>query len=229
MSRTLTKHATDDVKLLLDTLSTASTSAEAYRSAMYKLGAAFAPILAKKAHVSDELIIACTVEDADFLAKGIIDTAEELNFFSSIRLVCFWNTRLSTGDRWTDDSASPIVRRYREPQTEEKRHLFVVVKSIIASGCTVRTNMTNLLSCLDPRDQIIIAAPVLLEDAKADLQKAFLEYFKRFELLSFAIDNETNELGEVIPGIGGNVYKRLGIDKFIVPNIVKNRRQLFAH
>jgi hypothetical protein len=228
MSRLLTEHSTDNIKRLLDCLTESSTATEAYRSAMYQLGLALAPIIGKKAGNGDELVVACTVEDADYLAKGIVDGSEDSEVFSSIRLVCFWNTRVSTGERWTDDNASPIVKRYREPLSKDKHHLLVVVKSIIASGCTVRTNMTNLMSDLHADDNIIIAAPVLLEGADCEIEREFPRYSNRFEFLYFAVDDKTNSLGEVLPGIGGDVYKRLDVTKNIIPEIVKTRRLRFA-
>jgi hypothetical protein len=73
-------------------------------------------------------------------------------------------------------------------------------------------------------------APVLFKEAIPNLKKEFpTQISNRFEFIYFAIDNEINEVQEVIPGIGGSVYKRLGLEdgqkknKYI-PNVVKERR-----
>ncbi|MEQ1545248.1 hypothetical protein, partial [Methyloglobulus sp.] len=57
---------------------------------------------------------------------------------------------------------------------------------------------------------------------------------KRFEYVYFAEDSDMNPAGEVVPGIGGNLYVRLGFkdqqdkNKY-QPNLVKQRRAMFIN
>jgi hypothetical protein len=76
-----------------------------------------------------------------------------------------------------------------------------------------------------------VIAPVLLQGATSRLESEFdTSITRRFEYLWFAQDDEKNESGEVVPGIGGSVYELLGIGNSItknsfVPEIVKFRRR----
>ena len=69
----------------------------------------------------------------------------------------------------------------------------------------------------------------MLNEAQDNLRKEFPEeVYNRFQFLTFAIDDEKSDKGEIIPGIGGMVYPRLGLgdaetkNKYI-PEIVKER------
>ena len=120
---------------------------------------------------------------------------------------------------------APIVRRYVEPGEVEA---FLVVKSIISSACVVRTNIAELVYERNP-GRVLIFAPVVLVGAEdrvvADFEPAVSD---RFEFFWFAKDSEKD--GEnVIPGIGGQVYERLGIGtkaekNAYVPSLVRERR-----
>jgi hypothetical protein len=93
----------------------------------------------------------------------------------------------------------------------------------------VRTNLTYLIEKINP-SRILIAAPVIFSGAEPSLKNEFpAPISEKFEFIFFAKDDEVNKQGEVIPGIGGSVYNRLGLsdsvnkNKFI-PEIVKRRR-----
>jgi hypothetical protein len=53
----------------------------------------------------------------------------------------------------------------------------------------------------------------------------------RFEYFTFAIDTERDQDDNVVPGIGGSVYARLGFEDktSYVPELVKQRRRDLAH
>lgn len=226
MTRTYTAFAERGAKPFLEVLAEKKSDPLAYQSAMEALGKIIGDILVEKKTCQEaELFIICTAEDADYLAKGIIEITENSTAFENVKLACFWNNRIQE----LGVSAAPILRRYREPFDKNSRLIFVVVKSIISSGCVVKTNLTNLIKEADP-ESIIIAAPVMLKDADEGLKAEFdCEISKRFEFITFAYDDERTEEGEVVPGVGGNVYIRLGFssqeDKnSITPMIVKERR-----
>lgn len=231
MTRQYTEYAKSDntVSSLLDTLANASTGTSLYRETMIKIGSLLGGVIAAKYGNKDhELCLAFTVEDADYLAKGILDSVEQSQQFSDIRVACFWNERIKV----EGISAAPIKRRYLEPSNNPKQTL-VVIKSIISGACVVKTNLRNLINEREP-ENILIAAPVILKGAEERLEKEFDQKISdRFEYIYFAIDGEKDSTGNVIPGIGGDVYQRLGFkdqdDKNrYSPEIVKNRRKMFS-
>lgn len=225
MSRKLTEFANDSTTSLLKLLTSPSTGADAYRDAMYRLGLEHGRILAPR--VKNKAVgIACTVEDADFLAKGIMEALNGTGH--STALACFWNKRIS-GEGQVPDTA-PILRKYQEPAITSVDTL-IIVKSIISGACVVKTNLTHLINQSNPAD-IFLVAPVMFSDAKKNLEKEFpREIAERFQYVVFAEDdNRDTQSGEVIPGIGGNVYARLGFEgthekNSYTPELVLSRRQ----
>ncbi|NOQ81364.1 MAG: hypothetical protein GQ548_02400 [Methylophaga sp.] len=221
MSRHFSDYTTDIGLSNLARLADPSTNANDYSNALYLLGKELGEVLAKQ--ISDEnknICVACTVEDADFLAKGIIDSLSDL--YSDISLACFWNQRQQAL------SIAPIIKKYSEPAVNDA-NVLVIVKSIISSACVVKTNLTNLIQDSEP-NRIFVVAPVMHCDAQEKLNKEFPDIIaKKFEYIYFAVDDEMETNGNLAPGIGGNVYQRLGFkdqddkNKFI-PKLVKERR-----
>jgi len=212
----------DDVRRLVDSLALIKEIAD-YRKTMTLLGQELARAVLPKLPTREGLVLICSNEDADFLARGFVDRLNEAH--CQIALACFWNDRVRLG--WMEDRA-PIVKRYIEPIT--KASAFLVIKSIIFSSCVVRTNISELVYQLNP-DKVIVLAPVVLEGVQERLNGEFpSEISRRFEYLWLAEDDQTKEDGEVIPGIGGSVYELLGLgtekekNRF-VPDLVKERRQ----
>ena len=122
---------------------------------------------------------------------------------------------------------SPIVKAYEDPI--KKCRLLVIVKSIIGSSCVVKTQLTRLIDRVHP-EKIAIIAPVMYKDGKPNLEKEFPEEIsKKFCFLTFAVDDERKD-NEVIPGVGGMVYSRLGLGNIetknqYIPKMVKERMQ----
>lgn len=209
---------------LVDELAKLQDSPETYRRQMSRIGEHLADgILRSHTFSGRDICVVCTVEDADFLARGLIERLEREGYGNRIRLVCLWNAKI----REEGVSLSPIVREYKENFSSAHTD-FIVVKSIISGACVVKTNLTRAISLTDP-ERIFVAAPVLLKGAEKRLAKEFPDAIsKKFEFVYFAVDTEKD--GEnVIPGIGGSVYELLGLgnskekNKY-VPTIVKERR-----
>lgn len=216
----------NNINNLLNILINKSISSDIYKSTMRNLGESFGNIIVNKIEQNNSTVsLACTVEDADFLAKGIIDVLENNNI--SVTFSCFWNQRFSPFD--IDElKVAPIIKKYQEPTNSEIDYL-IIVKSIISGACVVKTNLTNLIEKINPT-HIFVVAPVIYSGAENSLKKHFLsEIYNKFEFLYFAQDNERTQQGEVIPGIGGSVYERLGFhgqeekNKY-TPQVVKTRR-----
>lgn len=209
----------------LDALADKTTGVEAYRNAFETIGIELGRILAQK--VSDvpaeEIMLVCASEDADWLAKGVENGLSKGKLPVSI----YWNIRdtVYQSDSGEKVEISPIVKAYEEPIA--KCRLLIVVKSIISSSCVVKTQLTRLIDRVHP-EMIVIMAPVMYKDAKPNLLKEFPEEISnKFRFLQFAVDDD-REGDEVIPGIGGMVYPRLGLGDInmknqYIPQMVKAR------
>lgn len=151
-----------------------------------------------------ELLIVCTVEDADFLAAGVLDALPPAQ---KTHLVCFWNQRQTLAG----EKIAPIIKRYVEPFESARVRQIVVLKSIISSGCVVRTNLLELLETTQP-EEIFVAAPVFYSQSRQALESEFPAHVSdRFKYVTLAIDDEID--GAIIrPGIGGDVYSLLGFE-----------------
>ncbi|KYC44088.1 hypothetical protein WA1_02805 [Scytonema hofmannii PCC 7110] len=231
MSRIYSDLCQEDTQFLLETLADKSIEPEKYREAMKKIGMALGnTTLSQIDNNQANVYLACTVEDADFLAKGILSILEK--HLSNIAFACFWNQRLSPFEL-EDLKVAPIFKKYQEPCPKKVKYL-MVVKSIISGACVVRTNLINLIQKIEP-EIIFIVAPVMYQNAEQKLKDEFKESIsEKFRFFYFAKDDERTAKGEVIPGIGGNVYLRLGFGgqeqkNEYIPEIVKLRRSQFRH
>ena len=196
------------IRKSLDALADKTTGVEAYRNAFEVLGIELGRVLAKKVGdvPAEETMLVCASEDADWLAKGV-----EIGFGKGeLPVSIYWSTRNTVyqSDNGEKIEISPIVKAYEEPIT--KCRLLVIVKSIISSSCVVKTQLTRLIDRVHP-ERIVIMAPVIYKDAQPNLLKEFPEEISnKFYFLQFAVD-EDRQGNEVIPGIGGMVYPRLGL------------------
>ena len=217
-----------DEKLIrksLDALADKTTGVEAYRNAFEMLGVELGRVLAQKAGdvLAEETMLVCASEDADWLAQGV-----ESGFGKGeLPVSVYWNTRNTVyqSENGEKIEISPIVKAYEEPIA--KCRLLIVVKSIISSSCVVKSQLTRLIDRVHP-DTIAIMAPVMYKDAQPNLLKEFPEEISnKFRFLQFAVDEE-RQGDEVIPGIGGMVYPRLGLGDInkknqYIPQMVRMR------
>lgn len=188
---------------LLDSLIRSKSDVESYRDSMFRVGLHLGKILRKSVDSNKKYCVAVTAEDADFLAKGIL---ESLNgFVDSAYLACFWNERNNVAG----SSIAPILNSYYEDGFESSDGV-IVVKSIISGSCVVKTNITALFSKLDPKE-IHVVAPIMHTQSEQNLEREFSRAIsKRFRYTFLAQDSTKLDNGEVVPGIGGDVYKNLG-------------------
>ena len=233
--RTFTPLASGDARQQLDILVDQNASASAYQGAMTALGRHLAAeVVTRNPSIKQSTVcVACTVEDADYLARGLLEGLAETGVDSSqLKLVCFWNERVRrfNGDDHDSFDVAPIVKQYRE-EVDISNAVIVVVKSIISGACVVKTNLATLIDHVLPQ-RIIVVAPVMLEGAETRLSAEFPSSTAgKFEYFTFAIDTERDRNDNVVPGIGGSVYERLGFEDktSYVPELVKQRRRGLAH
>ena len=230
MSRTFTPFAEQDpeTKALVNELLCLKGNVLGYQKHMRQLGNHLADSLIPQLNAEHpkDICVICTVEDADFLARGLIEKLESCSFGFNTRMICMWNKRI----RGEGISISPILRSYEEIY-DKNDVVFVIVKSIISGACVVRTNLTRTVSVANPKS-IFVVSPVMLKDAEIRLANEFpLEISRKFKFIHFATDTDRTPNGEeVIPGVGGSVYELLGFrdennkNKYI-PEIVRERRR----
>ncbi|UZF20630.1 hypothetical protein LG939_03875 [Ralstonia pseudosolanacearum] len=232
MSRTYTKFADRDLeaRVLVDSVASPDVSVSEYKAQMRQLGLHLgAGILEMlRGDVGHDICVVCTVEDADFLARGLIESLEGSGLGNRTRLLCLWNDKI----RERGVSISPVVRQYKE-KFDPSGTVFIVVKSIISGACVVKTNLTRALSSARNPSAVYVAAPVMFKGAEERLTAEFPESVSRlFRYVWFATDDQ-KEGDNVLPGIGGSVYERLGLGdekkkNKHMPAIVKERRGRYA-
>ncbi|NJM76539.1 MAG: hypothetical protein HC852_13065 [Acaryochloridaceae cyanobacterium RU_4_10] len=225
MTRIYSAFANPNIRSLLNQLIDRSTVPALYQQTMIQLGVNLGDVILDQIDDSASVYLASTVEDADFLSRGILERLEEK--LESVAFACFWNQRFSPFEV-EDLQIAPILRKYQEPSNQKINYL-VVVKSIISSACVVKTNLIDLIQKVEP-EKIFIVAPVIHSQSEEKLKREFnSEIHNKFQFIYFAQDDEYSSDGEIVPGIGGMIYERLGFEdqdtkNRYTPQLVKNRR-----
>ena len=196
------------IKASLEALANKNTNVEEYRRAFRVLGEELGKVLAYeyKSTPAARTMLVCASEDADWLATGVESGFGKGELKKSV----YWSSRevVHINEDGSKVEISPIEKAYEEPI--EDCELLVIVKSIISTSCVVKTQLTRLIGKISPR-QIAILAPVMYKDGIPNLMREFPEEINRkFHFVTFAIDDERRG-SEVVPGIGGMVYQRLGL------------------
>lgn len=96
---------------------------EDYRQQMYRLGVELACSVEAQLPPGD-IVVAATVEDADWLLRGVLDGA---HLHERARVFCYWNNRIN------EDTAL-ITSSYEEAIEETSVAAVIVIKSIIAGA-----------------------------------------------------------------------------------------------
>ncbi|QJI34551.1 hypothetical protein [Pseudomonas sp. ADAK13] len=214
--------AEGDAKAALQRLLSSTDNPSVYSATMEALGRILGTLLNSRIPNDHECLLASTAEDADFLTKGIYDRLKESH---SIKAAVFWNNHYSV----PGGSVAPVVHKFLEPGYEAA-NVLVIAKSVISGSCVVRTNILELIEHIDPV-KIFIVSPVMHSKSEAALRDEFpSEIADKFEFLVLAVDQEKSKTGEVLPGIGGEIYPLLGLKDqpariSYMPNLV---RQLAA-
>ena len=189
----------------LQALSKPGISVGDYKNAFYQIGSALGDLLNKKMDNNyGNTMLACASEDADWLASGVLDSISQ----KDVSLAVFWNERVTLSQK-TKLEYSPIIKSYIEPI--ENCKTLILVKSIISTSCVVKFQLLHLINKINP-EKILILAPVMYKNAQVGLIREFPDSINsKFQFLTFAIDTERSLSGEVIPGVGGMVYPKLGL------------------
>ncbi|MGL1813374.1 UNVERIFIED_CONTAM: hypothetical protein GPA08_19455 [Serratia marcescens] len=202
--RRFSQYASADAKAALQSLLKSNVNPEEYQAAMKQLGLMLGDILSPLIPNSAKCLVVSTAEDADYLSRGVLDGLKSHHL---AKTAVFWNNHYSLEN---GISIAPIVHKFLEPGYEKSNQL-VIVKSIISGSCVVRTNLLEVIEQVKAQ-AIYIVSPVMHEKSEASLKKEFpTRISKKFKFVYFAQDTFKNESGEVIPGIGGEIYPKLGL------------------
>ena len=214
--RTYEGWVNDVVKTHLEQLLVAARSSAPndYRESMRQLGLDLGARLKMHAPSDGDILFVTTVEDADYLARGVMDA---LQAGDRLKVFCYWNERNSARD------VAPIISKYEETLDEPRVAAVVVVKSIISGACVVRTNLTEALDKLHHAVPVFVVAPVMHVHAKKKLRREFPSGVSdRFNYVFCALDRE-KEGENIRPGVGGSVYELLGLGDKHSKNQVRPR------
>lgn len=180
-----------------------------YRAHMQELGKLLAESFVSNLSKSEKCLVISTAEDADFLQKGVKSVLDKNNVKTKIAV--FWNNHYQLP---TKGSVAPIVHKFIEPGYEDSDSV-IIVKSVMSGSCVVRTNLIAMLNEIKNAKRIFIVSPVVHKNSENSLIKEFpSEISSKFNFVYFAKDSQKDQnSGEVIPGIGGQVYELLGLKK----------------
>lgn len=196
------------IRASLNALADKKTGVDKYRNAFRLLGIELGKVMALdyKSISANQTMLVCASEDADWLANGV----EAGLGIGDLKKSVYWSSReiVHVNEDGSKVEISPIEKAYEEEIDDCQ--LLIIVKSIISTSCVVKTQLTRLIGRISPK-RIAIVAPVMYKDGVPNLMQEFPdEINSKFHFVTFAIDDE--RVGsEVIPGVGGMVYPRLGL------------------
>lgn len=212
MTRKYAKDIDESIKEHLQLLINEHTTVRQYQAAFTDLG----KYLAKQVNLkirsceNSPVTVVLTAEDADYLGKGFVEEFKKISQ-REIYLVCFWNDhkQISTGEQ--NKSIAPPISEYLQPGYE-KSNILIVLKSVISGSCVVRLNILSLYNRMENISDIHVVSPVVLEQADTALKSNFPNDFSsKIQFTWFAQDDQKADYGEVLPGIGGQIYEKLGL------------------
>lgn len=208
--RKYTEFASEAIKQKLNTLIQKGVPVCAYQEAMVFLGEKLAESFVKEIFVSnDKILLVSTSEDADYLTTGYVNFLRTKGI--QYKLAVFWNHHYSLSN---GTSVAPITQRFLQDGYQSCNKI-VLLKSIISGSCVIRTNLLALLDSMryEALSDIFVVAPVMHNKAEESLKKEFPESIvNKFQFITFAIDEEKDSQGNVLDGIGGEVYGHLGLE-----------------
>ena len=198
-----------------------------YRSRMESIGMVLGHYIWQHyiSEAPDLTLIVSTADDADFLTRGLMTAIEAIAGEGITRLCCFWNGSGTIGEK----KIRPIKRSYSEIRAGDQIRYVIIVKSIIATACTVRTNLLESLSKTNP-EKIFVTAPVMWKNAPSLLSEEFPSAISdKFDYVFIAQDEEKDDQGIVKPGIGGSVYDLYDVEKMKHrPVVLSERRHRYS-
>lgn len=128
-------------------LHTAQQTQEAMRNA----GFSFGNMLGLDVHGPAQVCVVCSAQDADCLARGVIDALVEQGQGARVRLLCTWSEPLQAAGL----QLNCIVKQYCEP-LDPVPTVFVVLSGFWREGSAGLTNLFRALSYTTP-ERVVVA------------------------------------------------------------------------
>ncbi len=201
-SRYINPSVVEDLTVLLNT-----QKERIYQAAMLSLGKHLGRAILKENNTDSlgQVLVVSTAEDADYLTQGLIDSLFPEP--DSYKLAVFWNHHYSLS---SGESVAPIVNKYIDAEYSNCKTI-ILMKSIISGSCVVKTNLIEVINTMINVERIVVASPVMHVDAEKNLKAEFTQDISsKFKFVYFRTDNDKQN-GMVLPGIGGEIYPKLGL------------------
>ncbi len=138
MTRVYTAHDSQEPRDALQRLLDATSEPSAYQAAMVSLGGVLGQELVIALADARHVLLICTVEDADFLACGLIEQIEP-QCDAQFHVTCFWNERINLSDA----ELAPIINRYDEPIVWDELDAVIIVKSTVCDQGVVAVRLSS--------------------------------------------------------------------------------------
>lgn len=218
----LAREIGDEALRPLDMLLDKAAASRGYRTAMYALGKALGLVFCKYQTVADRSVyIGTPAEDADYLARGMIDTLVDAG--AEVRFACYWTAPRKDGPL-AFTKAPLITREYKDPFPEYIDHL-IAIRSSIARAYTAKFSLDYFADDANYCRSHIIA-PVMWSSAWHDITENSNLDKQAPMVWTFALDEDEGD--DLNAGVGGDVYRRLelGPDDMrhaLLPTIVHER------
>lgn len=217
------------LRYLLDRLNDRSLAPDDYGRTLHDLGTVMGELMARHLVLKGKSVfLTVTVEEMDNLGAGMIEALSRSG--ANVRVACLWLHR-SVVLTPKPIEVARIIQEYVDERPHKVDHL-IVLESIIASSCGVRTSIMRLLSDIAPGSIHVVSAIMAREAGEQLEQELSGKMAGPLDYWTLAIDAPQNELRDILRE-GGNPYERLGFkhqeDKnfhmpdFIVERIRSNR------
>lgn len=216
--------STEALPHLLHRLDDSSLAPDAYGEILHDLGAGMGELMARHLDLKGKSVfLTVTVEEMDNLGAGMIEALSRSG--ANVRVACLWLHRSVVLTPEPIEIAR-IIQQYVDERPHKVDHL-IVLESIIASSCGVRTSIMRMLSDIAP-GKIHVVSTIMAHEARSQLERELSG--KTMGLLDYwtlAMDASRHDLRDILKE-GGNPYERLGFknqdDKnFHMPEFIAER------
>lgn len=175
-----------------------------------------------------QVCVVCSAQDADYLARGVIDSLVEQGRAERVRLLCTWSEPVQAAGL----QLNCIVKQYCEP-LDPAPTVFVVLSGVWREGSAGLTNLFRALSYMAPLRVIVAGLAVdghafarMLDELPPSVRG------KVERLCSQLYPNMTSAEREHLLHAEQSLYASMGFvhpqdAKTHVPALVKERRQRF--
>lgn len=198
------------------------------QAVMHNAGFSFGNMLDLDKSDNAQVCVVCSAQDADYLARGVIDSLVEQGRAERVRLLCTWSEPVQAAGL----QLNCIIKQYCEP-LEPAPTIFVVLSGVWREGSVGLTNLFRALSYTAPQ-RVVVAGLAVDGHAFAsmldELPPAVRGKVER--LCSQLYPSMTPVEREHLLHAEKSLYASMGFAqpqdaKMCIPALVKERRQRF--